>query len=803
MLRQLFLMLRHWTYSLRQTLGTLRGWMWEWLYVLSTPIREFRPRAWLGLLVHGVREVLAMGRQVRPREFGSEMVAGSFDAVGVARGTVGTVAATVAGVFWLIVWLPWGFARLCYRGPIWLFYFLTSCSWQVLAYFALFTIVLVGGGTAVCGYLLQEHWRTTRLGMNTKQYDFCVLGSDVDKLEAALVALVADDPDNAALARRLDMVRDRNAPVSEPKLVRFFMRHHMVNGRVNESVREAEKLLESLPEDWEARCYLADAAMKAGDKAAAEKHLAVLPPAAEVAETIPANVAVYSAFLFDRVGDKARFDEMVEFITMNILPALRMKEMVHFPIGDKLFLIRCYFIALSQLEKRTWLTKYWLPVQQAYQSIMDDPAADVPTLVLIGQVAQKDSLKCLQEFLRRKLVSNDEFNAMAKDVLERQKALWHEVLRREPRNQWGFIGLAEYHAALGEMAAAEAVAVRGLKECGAAPDLVAATAELLRRTDPQRGLTFLETVLRDEDLTPRMCFVFEQVATQANYRDKALAACRRALKQDQKLYWARLRAAEICMDLGRPTEAAAVFEPMKAELAKDPKGTGLYVRALCECGSYHQAEEFLESAAASQCPPAVLLQAAKGLQTARRPAEAVRWGKRVLDREPNNVDALLLVGDNQRLLADTENQGWDRNLAREALRSYRAVLRHQPDNLGVVNNIVWLELKALNLPRDAYESAAKLRAVQNQVRIPAEYLETLGAVYIAVEQHDQAVKVLRDAVSTAGGRFSFYLHLALAYHGLKQNTMTDHFFNKAAEIPNKSPKEVSELYEAGKVINRR
>jgi pentatricopeptide repeat protein len=495
---------------------------------------------------------------------------------------------------------------------------------------------------------------------------------------------------------------------------------------------------------------------------------------------------------------------MVDFITNNdnILPRLRSKDMIHFPIGDKLFLIRCYFIALSQLDSRPWLTRYWVPVQTAYQSIMDDPAADVATLVLIGQVAQKDSLKSLQEFLRRRLVSKDEFNAMAVDVLERQKALWEDVIRREPRNQWGFIGLAECHSAVGQGPLAEEVAARGLKACGPTPDLVAATAELLRRTDPQRGLTFLETVLREEDLTPRMCFVFEQVATQAGRPDKALAACRKAIEQDPKLYWARLRQAEICMRLDRFTEAAGAFEPMKAELVNDPKGCGLYVEALCKCGSYQLAEEFLEKMAAKNCPVDVLLSSAKGLQAARRPAETVRWAKRAIDKDPLNVEALLLVADNTRVLADAEPLGWDRNLAREALQAYRAVERQQPDNLKVVNNIAWLELKALGLTRDAYKSAEKLRAIQTQTGIPAEYLETLGAVYIGVEQFDQAVIVLRNAVSTAGGRVSFYIHLALAYHGLKQQAMAEQYLSKAAEMP-KSPKELTELYEAARTIYRR
>src|SRR5439155_15094571 len=134
-----------------------------------------------------------------------------------------------------------------------------------------------------------------------------------------------------------------------------------------------------------------------------------------------------------------------------------------------LFLIQCYYLSLTQLDKRPRLTQYWVPVQQACQGIMDDPAVDVPTLVAIGQ-AQKENLSHLQGFLKRRLVSDDEFKAMAVDLLTRQKVLWEDVLRRDPRNVWGYIGLAEFHYGTGNPPAAVQMAVTGLKECGAVPD---------------------------------------------------------------------------------------------------------------------------------------------------------------------------------------------------------------------------------------------------------------------------------------------------------------------------------------------
>jgi tetratricopeptide (TPR) repeat protein len=199
----------------------------------------------------------------------------------------------------------------------------------------------------------------------------------------------------------------------------------------------------------------------------------------------------------------------------------------------------------------------------------------------------------------------------------------------------------------------------------------------------------------------------------------------------------------------------------------------------------------------------VLLQAAKGLQEARRYEDAVRWAKRVLEKDTLNVDALWVAGDGQRVLAETGDRGWDLDRVRESLRYYRAVQRQRPKDLAVVNNIAWLELKALGLTREAFESAEPLRAVQHEVGIPADFLETLGAVYLGVGQYDQARQMLQQAIATAGPRPSFYMHLALAHHGLKQPEMTAKCLQRAAELPGKTPRELAELYDLLKAIGGR
>src|SRR5207302_771551 len=148
-----------------------------------------------------------------------------------------------------------------------------------------------------------------------------------------------------------------------------------------------------------------------------------------------------------------------------------------------------------------------------------------------------------------------------------------------------------------------------------------------------------------------------------------------------------------------------------------------------------------------------------------------RWAEQVLAKDKRNVAAWMLKADNARIQADRGADGWEVDLTREAIDAYQAALSLEPDAATAdraANNVAWLQLKALRLPAEAFESSSRLRAIETRVDTKAEYLETLGAVYMGVHQYDKAVVMLRQAISTSGARPSFCIHLALAYHGLKQ-----------------------------------
>ena len=181
----------------------------------------------------------------------------------------------------------------------------TRSRWQLVYVTAAAAVVLIGS-VGTTAYLIRENHRSFRLMLLQRQYDdYLLRANDVEKLEQSLVALAAELPADEGVARRLEMVRRREAAASEPNLVRFFMRHHMAHDQVDKSVREANRLLESSPNDWEAQCHLARAALIHGDVKKAKSIVAGLPKADQAANAILSYpiLVLDSTNLFLQLGD--------------------------------------------------------------------------------------------------------------------------------------------------------------------------------------------------------------------------------------------------------------------------------------------------------------------------------------------------------------------------------------------------------------------------------------------------------------------------------------------------------------------
>jgi tetratricopeptide (TPR) repeat protein len=753
-------------------------------------------RDWSELALSPFRALLTF----RPSDVAHEVRFGGHQLFGVIGNFFRLLGELISGFVWFIVRLPINLYRLVMYGPRWGWTVLRTAPPRLIVIVVLISLTVVGAVGATGGYLLWEHRRDFKRSVLHRQLEFYMANCDIEGVESTLLELQQVSPDDSTIGARLEGIHAREAPLNDTNLLRVVMRTHYRLGNYELAAREAAKLIENIPLDWEAHCTLIDEAGRRNDRETVQKHLAILPRPFDVTESIQPWVAYNSALLFQRLNETAHFEEIVDYIVLNVLPLMRSKEFVVFEHDAKLLLLDCFRLGLTQLDKRPRLIQYWVPAQLACRSIIDSDKVESRQLLSVALIEQLH-LEFLKEFQKRRLISDADYKAYKSEVELRVRLAAERTLSMDAKAQQAYRVLAEYWITSGDGDRALKTINDGLKNCGSLAELVAEKTLVLQRIDPQRALEFLDHAVQISALDPMMCQVYAYAAYNAGRPDKALEACRAAHKQQPGLLWAHRMEAEICLDLGRPTEAAAALLPIKSFLASDPAGCALYVRTLCACSSFALAEEFLQQVAAENRPVDILIKAAYAFLGQKRYDDAVRWAKIILERDTTNDAALLVVGDGLRIMAEQGARGWDLEKARESLRAYRAVQRQHPDNLVVINNIVWLELKALESPQTAYESSEPLRAVQNRTDLPAAIMETLGAVYISVGRYEAAKAILNEAIRTAGPNVSVYTYLALAHHGLNQPEMADQFAVKAANMPNKTPRETADLYDAIRLIN--
>src|SRR5204863_3591748 len=99
---------------------------------------------------------------------------------------------------------------------------------------------------------------------------------------------------------QLKMVRSREAPITDVEMVRLIMRTWYREQKFDLAAKEAAKIVEIAPRDWEALCFLTNAAFMHGDMAAVHRHIAAMPSPSEVPDQIYLWTIPYALNLFHR-----------------------------------------------------------------------------------------------------------------------------------------------------------------------------------------------------------------------------------------------------------------------------------------------------------------------------------------------------------------------------------------------------------------------------------------------------------------------------------------------------------------------
>jgi tetratricopeptide (TPR) repeat protein len=621
---------------------------------------------------------------------------------------------------------------------------------------------------------------------------------DVPAVRAELGRIAELTPDSAGLARWRTALETGRADPADQVMVRLVMNEHLRVNRLDEAAREAAVRVAALPRDWQARCVLAHHALTRGRRDEARDHVAALPSPFDVEAGVGPGPLLYALQLSQQLG--APVTELTNYLVAYLLPALHSQHVPHIQLTEKFQLLDAYLAALAALDAHPDLGQYWVPAAALGRGLLDDPALGTDDLVRLGHIFER-FLPYLAELRRRGKFPAADADRLGRELEERVRAVWAKVHDRDPKLSAGYIGLALAEFRAGRAAEAEATLRRGLETCGSRDELVAALGRLYQAHDPAAGLALLTRAVRDRPGEPALLKLLADVAAAAHRPDVVLEATAEALRIKPDLPWACLARGRTLLALGRPAEAAVALGPIRERLLGDEGGAGLYVRALAAADTLPAAESFLQEAAGRPGPAPALRGGARALLAAGRPEPAARWAEEAVRRSPDDRSARLLLADSLRAWAEQEGApGWDAGRVHAAVLAYDWLRHREPANLAAANNVAWLQLKGLGQPIEAYRSAAPLRAREDDADLPAEMLETLGAVYLAMDDEAKAARLLERATQSDPTRPGYWTHLALAYLRLGRRADAGPCLDRAARRP-KSTREADEWVRARRLYD--
>ncbi|MFL5342074.1 MAG: tetratricopeptide repeat protein, partial [Gemmataceae bacterium] len=619
-------------------------------------------------------------------------------------------------------------------------------------------ILLVLGllGSSLLARRAQLNRRHARAGALWQQFAVAVKQLDRERAETSLQQLVDLTGDERA-ARYLAAVRAGEADASDPALAGLLMNDHLRHGRRDEATREAEKRLSAVPHDWQARCLVADRARRAGRSEEAIAHLAALPsPHDDSASATPGSLL----FALRLNRDLGRDDsEIISFLTARVVPLLKSARVGAFPAGEQLQMLECYRESLTLLERKPELAELFVPAVRLAGRLDGEATFSTEQRAGLGFVweALLAEVRRLEQMGRLPAADAAVLEA---ELEENVRVHWERLRAAAPADATAYVGLAL--AAYRQRQPDQAVRLLqdGLSACGDRPEFFRILGGLLRQRDPRQALAWLEEARARWPNDLNLLEQYAETAWAARRPDLALAACEAAQQRKADLPWACRLAAAAQLAAGRPTAAIEALSPLRTALAGDAGGAELYVRALCAVGADHLAETFLQAIPPDGLPSGGL-GGARGLLAQGRHEAAARWAQRVVDRAPDQVPARRILAEALRLLAEAgDAPAWDTERVRAALRAYEWLQSRDPEDLAVVQRIVWLQLKGLRLPDLAYRTAAPLRAA---AALDLAARETLAAVYLGVGQPREAVPLLDPAIAAEPDRTGLYVLRAQAH----------------------------------------
>ena len=655
----------------------------------------------------------------------------------------------------------------------------------------------------------RQRQRTSELWVG---FDRAAKAGDEEELLETLDELLQLNPGDALAIQRKRALETGSADESDTAMPGLTLPKHLKAGRWPEAEREAAKRLVHQPKDWLARCTLAKAALLRGDRPNAGAEIDRLPDPKDSAASITPASLLFAFDLFRELDRDAA--HLRQFVRDVVIESARASAADGFPTAFKAQLVECYlegFEPTSDRPQPSGLSRGILAIGRHIDSSLADPALETATLMKLGLSCNR--LAPAFALLRREgQITGEQYPTIAAEHDARSTRVWQAAVARDPKAAPAYHGLAITALRANDGAEARRQVVLGLEACGDHPQLLALYSLLLRTDEDIAPL--LNRLSKAAELDPKnvsLWLLVAETAEAAGRRDLALDACAKARAVDAKNPWALRTEARIYIESGGAHTQTGIerLAALGEALPGDPLAARLYVRGLTEAGLDPPLEAFLdrvEAASAKQGSSKAIGQALRGIADGPfRPALAelaIRKSKGQLERYTGDAELLTVQALAYFQSAERAEPRWADSATNGAVRCFEQLQGKAPDNLDVAASLAWARLKGKREPLQAQRDAAPLVAAAEQGQpMTAFQWQVLGAVHLANDRRDDAIRDLEKARRVSKTSAGVHVHLALAYHAQGRKEESRAALELARSLP-RSPQEQADYLDAFAILQR-
>jgi tetratricopeptide (TPR) repeat protein len=272
----------------------------------------------------------------------------------------------------------------------------------------------------------------------------------------------------------------------------------------------------------------------------------------------------------------------------------------------------------------------------------------------------------------------------------------------------------------------------------------------LRRRNPAQALLYLRTAV---DKNPKSAAAEEAMgrylADQKQYAG-AQSALEKSVQLDPKWIVARVTLGDFYLSRGRSTDALASYRAAVVAAPNSPDAHYSLAKGLEATGDQRSAEEEFRTSVrvAPQLPLTHIALGDLLARTGRSDAGIAEY-ETAARLEPHSGQALARIGMAEQMRGHSD-------LAEQA---YRKAILTEPNQLVALNNLAWIDLQSPPKLDEALSFAQ--RAVQGAPT--GQFLDTLGWVYHAKGNNQQAVITLKKAIAASPQDPEVHYHLAVVY----------------------------------------